>query len=234
VKRFLLILPALAVAFAVILYGDYIALPTHNTSASHFDTIIVLGTPASPDGTPSPEQRERVLEAIREYRAGLAPRLIMTGGAAHNHFVEAHVMAQFAQSQGVPADAILEEGRAQSTIQNIYYSAQIMHAHGWNSADIVSSPYHLGRTALILDAFNRRDPELHIDWRTDPAAWPSEYHLPSKAILYSVEAWRCLTLRLVGFPNSRFLPTATQFPTAAPAPTVQRVPLRGGEKLTPP
>jgi len=217
VKRFLLVLLALAVTFALILFGDYLALPTHNTTASHFDTIIILGTPARPDGSPSPEQRERVLEGIREYRAGLAPRLIMTGGPAHNHFVEAHVMAQFAESQGVPADAILEEDRAQTTVQNIYYSAQIMHAHGWTSSEIVSSPYHLGRTALILAAFNQRDPELHIDWRTDPAAWPSEYHFTTKVILYSVEAWRCLILRVAGFPNSRFLPVATQFPKATPA-----------------
>jgi uncharacterized SAM-binding protein YcdF (DUF218 family) len=205
-QRLLVFLVVLALAFGIVLYGSYVALPTHNTAATHFDSIIVLGTPTRADGTPSPEQRQRVLEGIREYRASVAPHLIMTGGAAHNQFVEAHVMAQFAESQGVPASDILEEGQAQNTIQNIYYSAIIMHSHGWTSAEIVSSPYHLGRAALILDAFNQRDPALHIDWRTHPSGWPPNYSLLTKSFLYSVEAHRCLFLRVHGFPNSRFLP----------------------------
>jgi uncharacterized SAM-binding protein YcdF (DUF218 family) len=213
-QRLLLIVLILALASGLVVFGSYVALPSHNTAATHFDTIIVLGTPARSDGSPSPEQRERVLEGVREFRAGVAPHLIMTGGAAHNRFVEAHVMAQFARSQGVPADAISEEGHAQNTIQNIFYSSQIMHSHGWTSAEIVSSPYHLGRTALILGAFNRRQPALHIDWRTHAAAWPTEDGTSTKALLYSVEAWRCLHLRIYGFPNSRFLPAAAQLPTA--------------------
>src|ERR1700723_1079162 len=108
--------------------------------AAPFDPIIVLGTPAEPDGTPSPEQRKRALEGIREYKAGVAPNLIFTGGPAHNQYVEAHVMTTLALAQGVPSNAILEEGRAQNTIQNIFYSQRIMAAHHWNSAEVVSSP----------------------------------------------------------------------------------------------
>jgi uncharacterized SAM-binding protein YcdF (DUF218 family) len=214
-QRLLLIVLVLALSFGLVVFGTYVALPTHNTAATHFDAIVVLGTPARPDGTPSPEQRERVLEGVREYRAGVAPHLIMTGAAAHNQFVEAHVMAQFAVSQGVPSDAILEEGRAQNTIQNIFYSSQIMHGHGWTSAEIVSSPYHLGRTALILAAFDRHQPTLQIDWRTHAAAWPSEEGIATRAILYSVEAERCLYLRVFGFPSSRFLPATAQLPATA-------------------
>jgi uncharacterized SAM-binding protein YcdF (DUF218 family) len=205
-RQTLFILVLIVWVLALVVYGNYITIPRHNTDTTHFDTIIVLGTPSRLDGTPSPEQRERVLEGVREYKAGVAPHIIMTGGAAHNHFVEAHTMAQFAASQGVPASDIFEEGQAQNTVQNIYYSAQIMHQHGWGSAEVVSSPYHLGRTSLILAAFNRRQPTLNLDWRTHPSGWPQEYGLYHKIVLYSVEAWRCLQLRFHGFPSSRFLP----------------------------
>jgi uncharacterized SAM-binding protein YcdF (DUF218 family) len=205
-QRSLFALAVLAFTFALILYGNYITLPTHNTTATHFDTIVVLGTPTRPDGTPSAEQRERVLEGVREYKAGVAPRLIMTGGPAHNHFIEADTMAQFAAAQGVPASAIYEEPQAQNTIQNIYYSAQIMHQHGWSSAEIVSSPHHLGRTDLILNTFNLTQPALSIDWRTHGAHWPPEYNIGHELTLYTIEAWRCLELRVTGFPPSRFLP----------------------------
>lgn len=205
-RQTLLILFLAAWVFLLVLYGNFFTLPQHSTGATRFDAIVVLGTPSRLDGTPSPEQRERVLEGVREYKAGVAPHIIMTGGAAHNHFVEAHSMAQFAASQGVPPSAILEEDRAQNTIQNIFYSAQIMHQQGWSSAEVVSSPYHLGRAALILRAFNRRQPALSIDWRTHPSGWPPEYTIFHKVILNTVEAWRCLQLRFLGFPPSRFLP----------------------------
>ena len=194
------------VVAGIVIYGNYLTLPTHNTDAKRFDAIVVLGTPSKLDGTPSPEQRERVLEGVREYKAGVAPKLIMTGGAAHNQLVEAHTMAVYAESQGVPHSDILEEGQAQNTVQNIFYSATIMHEHGWSSAEIVSSPYHLERTALIMNAFNTRKPNLSIDWRTHGSLWPPEYGIHYKIVLYSVEAWRCLQLRVKGYPSSQFLP----------------------------
>jgi len=206
VKLFVRILLSLALAVVLIVAIDYRTIPSGNTAQSHFDTIIVLGYPAKLDGTPTPEQRERVLEGVREYKAGVAPRIIMTGGAAHNAFTEAHVMAQFALAQGVPDSAIVEEGQAQNTIQNIFYSAQIMHQHNWSSAEFVSSPSHLPRAALILQTFDRVQPALGIDWRTHAAHWPPEYDLSRKLVLYYGEATSCLRLRLRGFPASRFLP----------------------------
>jgi uncharacterized SAM-binding protein YcdF (DUF218 family) len=173
-----------AFVLSLIIIGNYATLPTHNTPQTHFDTIIVLGSPAKSDGTPSPEQRERVLEGIREYKAGIAPRIIMTGAAAHNHFVEAHTMAQFAATQGIPTTVILEEPQALDTIQNIYYSAQLMHQHNWSSAEIVSSPNHLGRTSLILNTFNSTQPAFSIDWRTHPAHWPARIQHRTRASLH--------------------------------------------------
>ena len=146
----------ITVVDAIFVYRD---IPTHNTNLAHFDTIIVLGTPANPNGTPSPEQRERTLESVHEYKASVAPELIFTGAAAHNQFVEAHVMATLAIAQGVPPSAVIEEDQAQNTVQNIFYSEHIMAQHGWTSAEVVSSPSHLPRTALILEALS--DPVAH-------------------------------------------------------------------------
>jgi uncharacterized SAM-binding protein YcdF (DUF218 family) len=177
----------------------YVSIPTRNTRLKHFDTIVVLGAPANPDGTPSPEERERALEGIREFKAGVAPHLIFTGAAAHNQFVEAHTMATLALAQGVPPAAILEEGQAQNTVENIFYSERIMAAHGWTSAEVVSSPSHLPRTALILKHFS-------IQWSTHPAPWPPEYTVWQRAVHYALETEFCIKLKLLGFPATRFLP----------------------------
>jgi DUF218 domain len=140
--------------------------PDSNTSLTRFDAIIVLGTPADSDGNPTPAQLARVNEAVHEYERGIAPRLILTGGAAHNQFVEARVMAQAAHAQGIPESAIFIEPDAQDTIQNACYSVRIMKSHGWHSAEVVSSAAHLPRVSLIL---NHLPPDWRLEWRTHAA-----------------------------------------------------------------
>jgi hypothetical protein len=130
-RKILIFLAALVVLAIVDAAFVYRNIPTTNTNLTHFDTIIVLGTPANPDGSPSPEQRERTLEGIREFKAGTAPHLIFTGAAAHNQFVEAHTMATLAEAEGVSPDAIIEEGQAQNTVQ-----------------EYLLQPAHHGRTRL--------------------------------------------------------------------------------------
>lgn len=136
--------------------------PVSNTSLTRFDAIIVLGSPADPDGNPSPLQLSRVTEAVREYERGVAPRLIVTGGTnSHNH-IEAEVMARTAMAQGIPASAVFVENRALDTIHNACYSVRIMKSHGWRSAEIVSTASHLPRAALIFE-------DLPIEWRVHAA-----------------------------------------------------------------
>lgn len=136
--------------------------PTANTSRDHFDAIVVLGYPADGDGNPTPEELARVSEAVREYERGIASRLLFTGGPAHNQFVEADVMAGAAAAQGIPPSAIFVETKATDTIQNACYSARIMQAHGWHSAEVVSSAYHLPRAGMIFS-------HTPLDWRLHAA-----------------------------------------------------------------
>ncbi len=172
--------------------------PQTNTTLQHFDVILVLGTPSELDGSISDGQRERVLEGIREWKRGRAPRLIMSGGAAHNQWAEAHTMALFAEQQGVPAEDVLEEGRSMNTIQNVYYTDEIMQAHGWHSADVVSEWSHLPRAALILS-------HHRLLWRTDAAPWPRSFSAYERVRREWREAVYYAYLRIHGLPRSRFV-----------------------------
>jgi len=136
--------------------------PTSNTSLTRMDAIIVLGTPADRDGNPTPELLARVTEGVREYERGVAPRLILTGGAVHNQFVEARVMAGTAHAQGIPESAIFVEPEARDTIENACYAERIMKAHGWRSAEAVSSASHLPRAGIIFN-------NLPLEWRAHAA-----------------------------------------------------------------
>ena len=136
--------------------------PASNTDLQRFDAIIVLGTPADADGNPTPQELARVNEGVREYERNVAPRLIFTGGATRRNYVEAQVMARAAEAEGIPSSAIYVEPKAMDTIQNACYSVRIMRAHGWRSAEVVSSGFHLARAGIL---FSR----LPVLWRTDAA-----------------------------------------------------------------
>ena len=171
-----------------------------DTRQSQFDVILVLGNPAKADGSIAPIGKSRVLEGIRLYRAGAAPRLLMTGGAVANRFVEGQVMRQFAISQGVPPADVLAEGESQNTIQNAYYSYKIMQAHDWHSALIVSSPTHLRRASVIFSHFP-------LMWRLDAAPWPPHYSWLKRVWYWISETGYTSYGRIFGFPNAKqFLP----------------------------
>ncbi len=162
--------------------------PVSNTSRSHFDAIIVLGTPADSEGNPTPRQLALVTESVREYERGVAPRLILTGGAAHNQFVEAKVMARVAQAQGVPASALVVEPEARDTIQNACYAARIAKEHNWHSAEVVTSASHLPRAGII---FSR----IPLEWRghaVPPLATESGNSSPGAEALETLKTVRYL------------------------------------------
>jgi uncharacterized SAM-binding protein YcdF (DUF218 family) len=163
--------------------------PSSNTNIDRFDAVIVLGSPADDDGNPTPEQLARVTEGVREYERGVAPRLILTGGAAHNRFVEADVMARTAAAQGIPPSAIFIETKAQDTIQNACYTTRIMQAHGWRSAEVISAASHLPRAGLILS-------RLPLKWSTHaapPLQPPSAAYSSARTFLEVLKTARYLT-----------------------------------------
>ena len=194
--------------FAVVVVGiaavlvSYKTLPKGNTEQNHFDALIVLGSPADPDGKASVEQRERVMEAVREFQAGRAGHLIVTGGTAHNRWVEGQVEAGVAEQAGVPAEDVLVEGRSVNTIQNIFFAWQIMQAHGWTSAEVVSSPSHLPRTGLILEHYE----PMGLKWRTQASKWPASYAPERLVIYYTYEALGTTLLRWFGYRHTPYMP----------------------------
>lgn len=113
------------------------------------DVAIVLGCPAEDDGTASLCELCRIKSAVRAYRQGRAQRLLFSGGAAHSHFVEADVMADLANRNGVPESKILREGRAMTTWQNLRFAKKLLADHDLKTALIISTSDHLPRAHRI-------------------------------------------------------------------------------------
>lgn len=180
----------LILLFSGAVLWSYLSIPSGNTAQDHFDAILVLGAPTTLQGKTSDEQRWRVEEGVREFRAGRAPRLLFSGAAVAYRFIEAEAMAAYARTLGVPPEAILTETHARNTIQNIRYSETILKSHGWSSVEVISSRDHLPRAALILQSTSLR-------WRVH--ASPIEGRsLPDTWLYYGEEAITTALLRWFG------------------------------------
>ena len=117
------------------------------------DVIIVLGSGLNADLTPGPALIRRASRAADLWKAGYAPMIICSGGYAEwAARSEADGCAEVLRAHGVPADRIILEQQSRSTEENALYSHQIMRAHGWNSALVVSDGYHLLRATWIFSA----------------------------------------------------------------------------------
>ena len=75
---------------------------TTSAEASELDAqcIMVLGAYVNPDGTPSWILQDRLDVGISLYKAGVAPKLLMSGDNGSNTYNEVEGMKQYAISQG--------------------------------------------------------------------------------------------------------------------------------------
>ncbi len=111
------------------------------------DAILILGCPTSASGLPAACQRERVALALRFHAQGYGDWFIVSGGAVANEYVEADMLAQLLEEEGVSPARIVKEPQAEHTDENLYYSGVLMQARGWNTALVISEPGHLYYTA---------------------------------------------------------------------------------------
>lgn len=115
------------------------------------DVIIVLGAGLRPDNTPGPALTRRSLHAAHLWQQGLAPVIICTGGKPGNRTrPESDACAELLIADGVPAEAILQEGESRSTEENALYAKTLLDAHGWKTAILVSDGYHLFRAQHLF------------------------------------------------------------------------------------
>lgn len=135
---------SVAALYAVVRHGE------RETVHAPADAIVVLGAQVHPGGRPSAALRGRVRRAVALYHAGLAPRIVATGGVGEAGVAEASVMQALAVAGGVPEAAIVIEARATRTLESARAVGLIGRQAGWRSVIVVSDPFHLRRTALLF------------------------------------------------------------------------------------
>lgn len=106
------------------------------------DAVIVLGA-AQYDGQPSPIFAWRLEHAAQLYKEGLAPRVVTVGGSrAGDEYTEAEAGTRYLVRQGVPASAITTVAEGRDTLGSLQAVAARAQQDGWETALIVSDPWH--------------------------------------------------------------------------------------------
>lgn len=115
-----------------------------------YDTCLVLGSPARPDGKLSRMQKSRMNKAIQLYKNHKTKTIIVSGGGVRNDFVEADIMGTYALQQGVEKDALIYERKAQNTYENLFYAKELCEKYQYQTILVVSSRFHVRRASFFV------------------------------------------------------------------------------------
>jgi uncharacterized SAM-binding protein YcdF (DUF218 family) len=115
------------------------------------DAIVVFGA-AEYSGHPSPVLRARLDHAFDLFQKGIAPFVIITGGAAADpSFSEGGVGSDYLERRGIPERNLIAETQGSDTAQSAVRVAVIMRTNGMRSCVAVSDAYHVFRIKKLLE-----------------------------------------------------------------------------------
>ncbi|MFA5134848.1 MAG: YdcF family protein [Patescibacteria group bacterium] len=129
---------------------------TNDEEPQQADVVIVLGGGVVTHLKTLPwGVQERVRKGVDLITQGYADSMIVAGGLVKDQtYTESEFMRAYAEFLGVSPDAIIEEGQSLDTHQNAQFSLDIMEAHGWDAALIVTSDFHTRRACNVFEKQN--------------------------------------------------------------------------------
>ena len=111
--------------------------------------ILVLGCAVWADNEPSPMLRDRLDAAIALYKAGVAPRILLSGDNSIPEYSEPDCMLKYTLAQGVPPEDIFLDYAGFSTYESVYRSHAVFMA---DRLIVVTQKYHLFRALKACEA----------------------------------------------------------------------------------
>jgi uncharacterized SAM-binding protein YcdF (DUF218 family) len=164
VLRFLrrLVLGVLLVGFLVVGgTGFRVWQVARGDDRTNADVVLVLGA-AQYAGTPSKILEARLRHAKNLFDQGVAPYILTTGGnQPGDTYTEASAGVRWLSEHGVPEDRIIPVGKGNDTLGSLEAAAEEIHDRGWQTAVIVSDPWHSLRARTMAS-------DLGLDAWTSP------------------------------------------------------------------
>lgn len=117
--------------------------------------ILVLGSGVTPQGELTLMGKSRVEKGVELYKRGYASRMLFCGGYSYMlknipAKTEAHAMRMYAHSLGVSEAHIFLKENSRDTLGNAYFAKQFLERQNWTSFYVVTSNYHVPKTAYAF------------------------------------------------------------------------------------
>ena len=127
------------------------------------DCIIVLGCQVKDSGEMSHMLHDRVQRGVELYKAGAAPKLLMSGDHGRENYNEVGAMKNYAIENGVPSSDVFMDHAGFSTYETVYRAKEIF---GAQKVIIVTQEYHLYRAVYIARQLGMEAYGVAADYRT--------------------------------------------------------------------
>jgi len=182
-------LPPVARMLQASLEQRYPAVPVEQIPTA--EVIVVFGgvMEAGDASYPYPgltDAADRAWHAARLYRAGKAPKILLSGGLASSRTdgpTEAELMRLFLLDLGVPDEAMILETRSRTTRENALYCAAMVRDAGWSSVILVTSALHMPRSWRSFKQAGVGAIPVGTDYQTWPTSFSLSDWLPSAGAL---------------------------------------------------
>lgn len=146
-----------AVMVAVPAYALFVTWNSaHNPSSRTLADVIVIPGASQLDGTPGDVLQARLDQAVRLFRAGVAPLIITVGsGAPGDRTTEADSGRRWLINNGVPRSAVIAIPEGRDTLTQTKAYVKEMRTRSIKSVVIATDPFHCQRAMTMardLDA----------------------------------------------------------------------------------
>ena len=173
IRTTVLALVCLAFAGSVVIFGinihvkntggKYIITTEEALNLKDVDCIVVLGCKVKDGGKPSDMLADRLNRGIALYKAGAAPKIIMSGDHGRTTYDEVNAMKQFAIDAGVPSEDVFMDHAGFSTYETVYRAKEIFRAE---KVLFITQEYHLYRTLYIAEKLGLEAYGVSADYNT--------------------------------------------------------------------
>ena len=115
------------------------------------DAIVVLGCRPSGSDRAGAALTRRADRAARAFHENGCRTVIASGGRRWQGASEAELLSDRLAALGVPRDAVVRELCSLSTLENAWYSAELLRAGSYGAAAVVTCDWHMPRALACFD-----------------------------------------------------------------------------------
>jgi len=123
-----------------------------------YDIIVVPGIPLE-DGKWDRTMKARVYWSKYLIEEGIAKNVMYSGSAVYTPYIEAEVMAAYAEAIGIPRENIFTETKAEHSTENIYYSYRKAKQLNFSHIALATDPFQ----TKLLRKFVRKKVSKEVD-----------------------------------------------------------------------